>query len=36
MAKDRECVTSNGKASFYASIWDDLRNAAIDCGWQGA
>lgn len=31
--KSRECVVSNGKASFYASIWDDLRNAAMDCGW---
>lgn len=33
MAKDRESVTSNGKAAFYASIYDDLRNAAMDCGW---
>lgn len=33
MAKDRECVTSNGKASFYASIYDDLRSTAMDCGW---
>lgn len=33
MAKSRECIVSNGKASFYASIWDDIRNAAMDCGW---
>jgi hypothetical protein len=31
--KSRECVISNGRASFYASIYDDLRNAAMDCGW---
>ena len=33
MAKSREHVVANGKASFYACIWDDLRNAAMDCGW---
>jgi hypothetical protein len=33
MAKSREYITTNGKASFYACIWDDLRNAAMDCGW---
>lgn len=31
--KSREHVTTNGKAAFYACIWDDLRNAAMDCGW---
>ena len=31
--KSRELVTCNGKASFYASIYDDLRKAAMDCGW---
>ena len=31
--KSREAVTSSGKAAFYASIYDDLRNAAMDCGW---
>lgn len=31
--KSREHVVTNGKASFYACIWDDLRNAAMDCGW---
>jgi len=31
--KSREDVVSNGRASFYASIYDDIRNAAMDCGW---
>jgi len=33
MAKDRECVTTNGRAVFYAAMWEDLRNAALDKGW---
>lgn len=33
MAKSREQVTSNGKAVFYASIYGDLKTAALDCGW---
>jgi len=33
MAKDRECVTTNGKAVFYAAMWEDLKNAALDKGW---
>jgi len=33
MAKSREHVVNNGKAAFYASIWPDLMNAAMDCGW---
>jgi hypothetical protein len=33
MAKHRESLVLNGKASFYASIYDDLRNAALKCGW---
>lgn len=31
--KSREHVTTNGRAVFYAAMWDDLRNAALDCGW---
>jgi hypothetical protein len=31
--KDRESVTTNGRAVFYAAMWDDLRQAAMDCGW---
>jgi len=33
MAKSREHVVTNGRAAFYACIWDDLRNAAMNCGW---
>lgn len=31
--KSREHVTTNGKAAFYASLWPDLREAALNCGW---
>jgi hypothetical protein len=31
--KSREHVVTNGKAAFYASLWPDLKNAALDCGW---
>ena len=31
--KSREHIVCNGKAAFYASIYDDLRNAAMNCGW---
>ena len=31
--KDRKSITTNGKAAFYACIWDDLRNAAMNNGW---
>lgn len=31
--KDREAVTTNGRAAFYACMWDDLRQAALDHGW---
>ena len=33
MAKSREHIAEYGRATFYACIWDDLRNAALDCGW---
>ena len=33
MAKDREQVTCNGRAAFYACMWDDFRQAAMDRGW---
>lgn len=26
-------VTCNGRAAFYACMWDDFRQAAMDCGW---
>lgn len=31
--KDREQVTTNGRAVFYASMWEDLKSAALNCGW---
>lgn len=31
--KSREHVTTSGRASFFASIYDDIRQAAMDCGW---
>jgi hypothetical protein len=33
MAKSREHVVTNGRAAFYACVWNDLRQAALDCGW---
>ena len=33
MAKDREHITTNGRAAFYACMWEDFRNKAMDCGW---
>jgi hypothetical protein len=31
--KHRESVTTNGRAVFYAAMWEDFRNAALDKGW---
>jgi len=31
--KHRESVTTNGRAVFYATLWNDLRQAAMDNGW---
>ena len=31
--KDREMVTTNGRAVFYAALWNDLRQAAMNKGW---
>ncbi len=31
--KSREHVITNGRAVFYASLWPDLKDAALDCGW---
>lgn len=31
--KSREHVVTNGRAVFYACLWEDFRNAAMDCGW---
>jgi hypothetical protein len=31
--KSREHITTNGRAAFYACIWNDFRQAAMDNGW---
>lgn len=31
--KSREHVTTNGRAVFYAAMWNDFRQAAMDQGW---
>ena len=31
--KNRESVTTNGRAVFYAAMWNDFRQAALDKGW---
>ena len=36
MAKNRMAVTCNGRASFYACMWDDIRQCAMDNGWAVA
>lgn len=36
MAKDRKEVTCNGRAALYAALCEDIRNAAMDCGWAVA
>lgn len=36
MGKDRYAVTCNGRASFYACMWNDIRQCAMDCGWAVA
>jgi hypothetical protein len=36
MAKNRMAVTCNGRAAFYACMWNDIRQCAMDCGWAVA
>lgn len=36
MSKDRFAVTCNGRTSFYACMWEDIRQCAMDCGWAVA
>ena len=31
--KSREHVVTNGRAVFYAAMWEDFRQAALDKGW---
>jgi len=33
MAKSREHVVTNGRAVFYAAMWNDFRQAALNKGW---
>lgn len=33
MAKDRMAVTCNGRTAFYACMYEDIRQCAMDCGW---
>jgi hypothetical protein len=36
MAKNRQAITCNGKQAFFASMYEDIRKSAIDCGWAVA
>ena len=36
MSKNREAVTCNGRAAFYAAMWDDIRQCAMNLGWAVA
>lgn len=36
VAKNREAVTCNGRPAFYAAMWEDIRQCAMDCGWAVA
>lgn len=36
MSKDRQAVTCNGRPAFFASMYEDIRYVAIQCGWAVA
>lgn len=36
MAKVRQAVTCNGRPAFYASMYEDIRNCAMNLGWAVA
>lgn len=36
VVKNRRAVTCNGRPAFYACMWDDIRNCAMNCGWAVA
>ena len=36
MSKKRNAVTCNGRAAFYACMWNDIRQCAMDVGWAVA
>lgn len=33
---DRKTVSLNGRATFYAATWGDIRSCAFKCGWAVA
>jgi hypothetical protein len=33
---DIKSITCNGRAALYAALWEDIRYAAMDCGWAVA
>ena len=33
MSKNRQAVTCNGRPTFYAAMYEDIRYVAIHCGW---
>ena len=33
MSKEKSEVTTNGRAVFYAILWESFRKAALECGW---
>lgn len=33
MSKNRASISTHGKAVFYAAIYGDLRDKALECGW---
>ena len=33
MSKNRKAVTCNGRAAFYAAMWNDIRQYVMDNGW---
>lgn len=36
MSKDRQAITCNGRPAFYASMYEDIRQCAMDRGWAVA
>ena len=36
MIRTKKEIASNGRSTFYAAIWEDIRQAAWECGWAVA
>lgn len=36
MSKNRQAITCNGRPAFYAAMYDDIRQCAIESGWAVA